>query len=124
MREPDDGIDGHAPEDCSTTGSFEAHGIADGSDLVSSTYYRLLEAGVETFEPTAAFFDRLESAFLWAYLGSVDEAGVPPHVEYAVADARAVVEGEFDGRGDPDLRTDVVPTFYREVAGFHCAHRD
>lgn len=124
MSESENGIDGRSNGDCSTTGSFNDHGIEDGSDLVSATHYRLRDAGIDSFEATASFFDALESAFRWAYLGAVDEPGVPPHVDYAIADARAFVEAEFDDREDADLRQDVVQTFYREVAGFHCAHRD
>ena len=124
MSESVEGIDGRSPDDCSTSGSFSDHGIDDGSELVSDTHFRLLDAGVEEFEPSDAFFDALESAFVWAYLGSVDEAGVPPHVEYATSDARAAVEAEFADQADADVRTDVVQSFYRNVAGFHCAHRN
>ncbi|MFB6297421.1 MAG: hypothetical protein ABEH56_02755 [Salinirussus sp.] len=109
--------------DCTTTRSFADHGIDDGSDLIQRTYYRL--AGPETpgFEPTEAFFGRLESAFLWAYMGSAAENDVPPHVRAAIDDARVLTAEEFDGRPDADLRTDVLPAFYRRVAGFHCAYR-
>lgn len=123
MSEPLEGIDGRSPDDCSTTASFSDHDIEDGSDLITDTYYRLQDAGVETFEPSDAYFDALESAFVWAYLGVGEEPGVPHHVEYAIADARAVVEAEFADRPDADLRRDVVPRFYQVVAGFHCAHR-
>ncbi|WP_018256113.1 hypothetical protein [Halomicrobium katesii] len=120
MRDTD--THGDATE-CTTTGSFGNHGIDDGAALIHSTYYRLISGGRETFEPTAAFYDSLESAFLWAYLGSVDEAGVPDHVEAAIDDARAVTADEFADRPDADLRTEVVPTFYQQVAGFHCEYR-
>lgn len=111
-------------EECTTTRSFEDHGIADGVDLVTRTYYRLADGSVPAFEPTASFFDRLESAFLWAYLGSVEEAGVPTHVELAVEDARSLTEAEFRDRPGADVRTEVIPSFYRRVAGFHCAYRE
>jgi len=109
--------------ECTTTESFGDHGIDDGVELVHSTYYRLMSGGRETFEPTTAFYDSLESAFIWAYLGSVDEAGVPDHVEAAIDDARAFTANEFAERPDADLRTAVVPTFYQQVAEFHCAYR-
>ena len=110
--------------DCTTTRSFDDHGIVDGVDLVTRTYYRLADGSRPAFEPTASFFDRLESAFLWAYLGSVDEPGVPEHVELAVEDARSLTEAEFRDHPDADVRTEVIPAFYRRVAGFHCAYRD
>lgn len=110
--------------ECTTTGSFDDHGIADGSDLVRRTYYRLAGDGPPSFAPTEAFFDRLETAFLWAYLGSADRADVPDHVRAAIDDARVLTRQEFDDRPDADLRTAVLPAFYRRVAGFHCAYRD
>jgi len=110
-------------DDCSTTDSFSDHGIEDGVDLVTRTYYRLKEADRQRFAPTETFFDQLESAFIWAYLGSVDEAGVPENVELAIDDARALTREEFADRSGADLRTEVIPTFYRHVAGFHCAYR-
>lgn len=115
--------DGHA-DDCTTTNSFSDHSIVDGADLVTETYYRLQEPDRREFTPSDAFFDRLESAFIWAYLGSVDEPGVPSHVELAIDDARALTREEFDDQPAADLRTDVVPAFYRRVAGFHCRYRD
>jgi hypothetical protein len=112
------------PNDCTTTRSFDDHGIEDGADLITRTYYRLQAAGRHTFAPDKAFFDRLESAFIWAYLGSVDERGIPPHVESAIEDARSLTREEFEDCPDADLRTDVIPAFYRRVAGFHCLYRD
>lgn len=110
-------------EDCTTTGSFTDHGIADGAELITSTYYRLAAGGRPVFRPTEGFFDRLESAFLWAYLGAVDERGVPTHVGTAVADARELTREEFADHPDADVRTEVLPAFYRRVAAFHCRYR-
>jgi hypothetical protein len=78
------------PDDCTTTGSFTEHGIEDGVDLITGTYYRLQGADRNEFAPTRPFFDRLESAFIWAYLGSIDERGIPPHVERAIDDAQSL----------------------------------
>jgi hypothetical protein len=124
MDAPNDRPSDDARADCTTTASFDDHGIEDGLVLVTETHRRLREASVGGFEPTDAFFDRLESAFTWAYLGAVDEAGVPAGVSLAVADARRAIEDEFGDREDADVRTDVVPAFYRAVAGYHCAYRD
>jgi hypothetical protein len=124
MGDPKERPAGGSREDCTTTGSFDDHGIDDGHELVTETHRRLREARVAGFRPTDAFFDRLESAFTWAYLGTVDDAGVPDGVALAIEDARHAIEAEFGDREDADLRTDVVPAFYRSVAGYHCAYRD
>lgn len=113
---------GQLPGDCTTTGSFTDHGIGDGADLIKRTYYRLRESDV-TDPSSEGFFERLESAFRGAYLDAVGESEVPTHVELAIEDARALTEEEFATRPGADLRTDVVPAFYRRVAGFHCRYR-
>ena len=125
----------HGPDDttdCSTTTSFEDHGLDDGGELVRETYLRLAAAsgtdatgtdGGGRFTPTERFFERLESAFLWSYLHQADVAEVPAHVQTAVDDALAVTAEEFSDAPGADLRTEVLPTFYQEVAGFHCAYR-
>ena len=110
--------------ECTTTGSFADHDIEDGSRLIQRTYYRLTAGAYDEFEPTAAFFDALEAAFVWAYLGSVDERQVPDHVGAAIDDATAFTREEFADRPDADLRTNIVPAFYHHAAGFHCAYRD
>ncbi|MFB6227883.1 MAG: hypothetical protein ABEH88_04760 [Halobacteriales archaeon] len=110
------------PEDCTTTESFSDHGIGDGADLVTRTYYRLRGSGAS--DPSSeGFFDRLESAFREVYLDAADGSEVPTHVELAIEDARALTKREFTDRPDADLRTDVVPTFYCRIAGFHCRYR-
>lgn len=112
-----------SPGECTTTESFADHDIEDGSTLIQRSYYRLAGADRTEFEPTEPFFDALESAFIWAYLGTVRESGVPDHVEAAINDARAHTVAEFADRPDADLRTDVIPAFYRHLADFHCAYR-
>jgi len=111
-------------EECTTTTSFDDHGVGDATDLVTRTYYRLQGEDRTDFEPSDDFFDALESAFLWAYLGSVDERGVPEHVQLAVDDALALTREEFADHPEADLRTTVLPAFYERVAGFHCRYRD
>lgn len=114
------------PDDdtCTTTDSFSEHGIDDGSDLIQRAYYRLSDETKPVFEPTKSFFEQIETAFIWAYLGSNDERGVPEHVEAALDDARVLTHQEFSEEEDASLRTDVLPAFYRRLAGFHCAYRD
>lgn len=118
MRETNDTRDGR--RECTASGGA---GLAGDADLETRTYYRLLSADRRQFEPTDRLFDQLESAFLWAYLGSVDEPGVPPAVELAVEDALALTREQFADRPDADLRTEVIPAFYERVVGFYCAYR-
>jgi len=121
---PEDELDiDHGSEECTTTESFTDHDIEDGSTLIQRTYYRLADAGRDEFEPTELFFDALESAFIWAYLGTVRESDIPEHVEAAIDDARALTAEEFGDQPDADLRTEVLPAFYRHLADFHCAYR-
>jgi len=124
MSEHDGAHDERRPDDCTTTESFSDHGIGDGADLVTRTYYRLQAGERRAFSPNEDFFDRLESAFVRAYLGSAEEGDVPAHVEMAIEDARALTHEEFEDRPAADLRTEVVPAFYRRVAGFHCVYRE
>jgi hypothetical protein len=68
---------GHDEGECTTTESFADHDIDDGSALIERTYHRLTDGDRTAFEPTVSFYDALESAFMWAYLGTVEEAGIP-----------------------------------------------
>lgn len=111
-------------DDCTTTGSFNDHGIDDGSDLIRRTHYRLVADDWDTFEPTEQFLDRLADAFTRAYLTTTDAYELPPRVAAAVDDVRAWVEAEFTDEPETDLRGEVIPAFYRYAAGFHCAYRD
>lgn len=109
--------------DCTTTGSFADHDIEDGSTLIERTHRRLVEAGMREFEPGDEFLNAIESAFIWAYLESVDGTDVPDHVQAAIDDARVFTAETYADRPDANLRTDVLPTFYQQAAGFHCAYR-
>ena len=113
-----------AADDCTTTASFDDHGIDDGSELIRRTYYRLVADGDDTFEPTDRFLDRLADAFTRAYLTVTEAYELPLHVAAAVDDARAWVAVEFSDAPDADLRGTVIPAFYRHAAGFHCVYRD
>jgi hypothetical protein len=124
MADTDRPAGGADAADCTTTSSFADHGIADGSDLIQRTYYRLAGEEAPQFEPTESFFHRLEVAFIWAYLGSVKDNGLPTTVEAAIDDARVLTAAEFRDEPAVDLRTDVIPAFYQRVAAFHCAYRD
>jgi hypothetical protein len=108
--------------DCTTTYSFDDHGIDDGAALLTDTYYRLAGEAV-AYEPNDRFFEQLADAFRWAYLAEAATTEVPEHVALAIEDARERTTEEFADRPEADLRTEVVPAFYRAVAGFHCAYR-
>ena len=82
-----DDADG-ATDGCTTTESFDDHGIDDGSALIRRMHYRLVADGWDTFEPTKRFLDRLADAFARAYLTVTDAYELPPHVAAAVDDAR------------------------------------
>jgi hypothetical protein len=122
--EHDESHQSDTADDCTTTKSFDDHDIEDGMALIQQTYYRLAAADGVEYEPTESFFAALESAFIWAYLGTVEENGIPDHVEAAIQDARVSTAKEFADQWDADLRTEVVPTFYSYAAGFHCAYRE
>lgn len=110
--------------DCTTTESFNDHGIDDGSGLIRRTYYRLVADGDDEFEPTERFLDRLADAFTRAYLTATDSYELPAHVAAAIDDARVWTGTEFADEPNADLRRTVIPAFYRHAAGFHCAYRD
>lgn len=114
---------GRRDAECTTTSSFDDHGIPDGAGLISGTYRRLREAGVTEFEPSAELFDAVATAFARTYLDAVDEPAVPDHVDAAIEDARERTREAFAGRTEADLRTEVLPAFYQRVAGFHCTYR-
>ncbi|WP_254841347.1 hypothetical protein [Natronomonas marina] len=118
------GTDDERTDDCTTTTSFSDHGLGDGRRLIRETYYRLVDGGTAEFAPTERFFDRLETAFVWSYIGATDDSGVPPHVGTAIEDARARTREAFAADPDADLRTEVIPAFYQRVAGFHCVYRN
>lgn len=113
----------HRPTDCTTTSSFTDHGLDRGSVLIQRTYYKLAGAGITEFQSTEEFFDQLEAAFTWAYIVSTDEPGVPSHVEAAIDDAVAWTREQFADAEEVDLRTELLPRFYSELAAFHCSYR-
>ena len=115
---------GGAVDDCTTTGSFDDHGIDDGSALIRRTHCRLVAAAADTFGPSDRYLDRLADAFTRAYLTATDAYAPPPHVAAAVDDVRVWAGAEFADDPDADLLGTVIPAFCRHAAGFHCASRD
>lgn len=106
--------------DCSTTGSFANHDIDDGHVLITGTYYRLQEEGLTGFEPTTAFLERLEVAFIRTYLEHAPEGRIDNHMLTALEDARHDIAEEFTENAG--LRTEVIPAYYQAASTFHCLY--
>lgn len=123
---------------CTTTGAFRDHGIPDGTDLIGRTATHMTTTGIT--DPTVGgFFEILGDAFRAAFVETADIDRVPSVVDAAVDDAVHTTREAFRGDGsdaaaatagvgpdaipDADVRTTVVPGFYREVAGYYCAFR-
>jgi hypothetical protein len=106
---------------CSTTDSFANYGITDGSDLISRAA-RALGSTRQDVTVTPELTSGVESAFRTAFLAESDDGTLPSTVTAALDDAAVLVVDRFGGE-TRDLRTDVLPAFYREFAGYHCAYR-
>jgi hypothetical protein len=104
---------------CTSATAFEPYGVADGSVLVRRTYYRLDDVDGRVTDGTIA---RVVDAFVEAFREATGVDAVPADVRAAVADAAFFTAEAYVG-ADADRRTSVVPAFYRNVAGFHCAYR-
>jgi len=113
VSQSDDTAGADRSDACTTTRSFDDHGVDDGASLVALTYFRLRERGVE-FDPSPDFFDRLETAFERTYLTASGEASLPPHVEDARPHPRGVRRptcGPTFSRGSTDRsRSSTAPT--------------
>jgi hypothetical protein len=106
--------------DCTTTGSFGPYGVHDGSVLVRRIGRLLADTDGEG-PYTTGTFDRLERAFRLAFAAETGVEELPAPVAAALADASHFTRERYLG-ATADLRTEVVPAFYRELAGFHCAY--
>lgn len=108
---------------CTTrTAAFTDHGIRDGADLVFRTYYALVTSGHATPEVSDEFVEHVAAAFRRAFIREAAVPLVPEPVEAAIEAATdPVVHRLLDDR-DADLRTEILPTYYRAVANAYCAH--
>lgn len=126
---------------CTTTGAFGDHGVPDGTDLIGRTATHMTTAGIT--DPTVGgFFEILGDAFRAAFVEAADADRVPAVVDAAVDDAVHATRETFGGNATDaavtaagsgtdastdatgaDVRTAIVPAFYREVAGYYCAFR-
>lgn len=110
-------------ETCSNhSRAFVEYGIHDGADIVHRTYYRLVRNGDRRPAASSEFVDRLASAFRTAFVRGADTPLVPESIEAAIEEASGTIAHRLLDDPDADLRTDVVPAFYRAVARAYCAH--
>jgi len=110
---------------CSTrTAAFIHHGIDDGVDLVARTYYELADDGHRNPEPTTEFAERVASAFRGAFVRNAPVPLVPDPVDAAIDEATDTLVHRVLDDPDADLRTEILPAFYRDVASAYCAHLD
>ena len=109
------------PGSCSTTDTaFLDYGLPNGEILVPATYYVLVDRGRGTFEPTPEYAHAIADAFRTAFVRRAPLPIVPEPVDAAVEDAVTATLHEFVHGAD--LRTRVLPTFYRRVATYTCTY--
>lgn len=108
-------------EQCATTDSFAVYGIGDGAALISAAASRLGETS-QSVEVSDGTVMAVENAFRDAFVALADGDSLPPAVRAAFGDAAAAIR-EADAGGTVDLRTEFLPRFYQELAGYHCAYR-
>ncbi|MFB6299014.1 MAG: hypothetical protein ABEH65_02000 [Halobacteriales archaeon] len=110
---------------CSTNArAFVDHDIEDGADLIARTYYDLAATGDRTVKPTPVYADRIGNAFRKAFIQSTDVPLVPDPVDAAVDEASDLLVHRILDDPDADLRTEILPSFYRLVARTYCAYLD
>lgn len=108
---------------CSTrAGAFSSHGVADGAGLITRTYYALVASDHDTPRATAEFADEVAAAFRLAFIRKATVPLVPEPVDAAIEQATDRIVHRLLDEPDADLRTDILPAFYRAVADTYCAH--
>ncbi|MDY6818113.1 MAG: hypothetical protein SVG88_05565 [Halobacteriales archaeon] len=108
---------------CSTHArAFVDHSIDDGTDLIARTYYALAATGDRTPEPSPVYADRIANAFRKAFIQSADVPLVPEPVDAAIEEASDLLVHRILDNPDADLRTELLPAFYRTVARTYCAY--
>jgi hypothetical protein len=109
------------PEACTTSDTaFLDYGLPNGGTLVPATYYILAARDGGTFEPTPEYVHRVADAFRTAFVRRAPLPVVPEPVDAAVEDAVTATIHDFVR--EVDLRTEVLPTFYRRVAAYTCTY--
>ena len=104
--------------------AFAAHGIEDGSDLISRTARALAAMGHREPEPSDEFTESVARAFRQAYARTATVPIVPDPVDAAIDEATDTLAHRVLDDPDADLRTEVLPSFYRSVTNTYCAHLD
>lgn len=108
---------------CTTrTAAFTDHGIRDGTELVSRTYYALVTSGHATPEMSGEYAEHVATAFRKAFIRKAAVPLVPEPVEAAIEASTDIVVHRLLDDSDADLRTEVLPAYYRAVANAYCAH--
>ncbi|MFT4933069.1 MAG: hypothetical protein ACI91T_002974 [Natronomonas sp.] len=114
-------------EACSThERAFVEYGVPTGGDLVGAMHYRLRNRGTTEAASTPDFLDALAKSFEDAYIDEASIPIVPEPVAAAIDDARTTYAHRLldEPDADRDLRTDVLPAFYRLVARYYCENRE
>lgn len=119
--QPDQPTPAGRSDPCDTSATaLVAHGIDEGDRLVRRTYYDLVEDGFDEFDGSAEFVARVAETFRAVYAELAAPATVPADVDAAIDDARLGTLEAVDASAD--LRTGVLPQFYRQFAGYYCAY--
>jgi hypothetical protein len=109
------------PDACTTSDTaFLDYGLPNGGVLVPATYHVLAGRDEGTFEPTPEYVHRIADAFRTAFVRQAALPVVPEPVDAAIEDAVTATIHEFTR--EADLRTEVLPTFYRRVAAYTCTY--
>lgn len=101
--------------------AFAASGVTDGTSIVHRTYYRLRSPDDNAVHASPEFMASLAQAFRRAFLVEMGRHTDPTPVGAAVERAVTVTTHDLLDRESADLRTSVLPTFYRAVSRNYCA---
>lgn len=110
-------------ETCAThAAAFTDHGIPDGTTLIHRTYYHLATNGIREPVPSQDFSDRVANAFRTAFIRSAPVPLVPDPIDTAIDEATEVIIHRTLDDPEADLRTKILPAFYRAVAQNYCLY--
>lgn len=108
---------------CSThADAFADHGIEDGANLISKAYYILARQNIRTPDASSAFVTQVARAFRQAYIQHAAIPLVPEPIDAAIDDAADMLVHAVLDEPAADLRTELLPVFYHQVATLYCSH--